>query len=186
MATQQSTSTAAEDGSESPATQEKTAGELARGFFEHVGSRDVEGMARYWDDESVDDFIVLGPVRGKEALSDFFREFFGAFPDAEFELERITAEGDTAAVQYRFTGTFSGDSFQGIKATGKPVEFRGTDIITFVGEKVRMNSVYYDGLSFARQIGMMPPEDSTADKAMTGAFNALTDLRNRLPGGGKG
>lgn len=42
------------------------------------------------------------------------------------------------------------------------------------------NTVYYDGLSFARQIGMLPRAGSRGDRAMTTAFNAQTDLRSTL------
>lgn len=45
---------------------------------------------------------------------------------------------------------------------------------------VRHNTIYYDGLAFARQIGLLPREGSATDKAMTAAFNASTDIRARL------
>jgi steroid delta-isomerase-like uncharacterized protein len=167
------------------ATTQQTASakELATAYFEHVANRDVDGMSRSWTDDSVDDFIVAGPVKGPAALREFFTELFAAIPDAHFDVQRITAEGDTAAVQYRLTGTFSGGSFQGIKATGKPVDFRGVDIITFTPDgMLDYNTVYYDGLTFARQIGMLPPDGSAADQAMTAAFNGLTTVRERLRG----
>ena len=43
------------------------------------------------------------------------------------------------------------------------------------------NTIYYDMLSFARQVGMLPSAGSRGDRAMTAAFNAQTDLRRRLP-----
>jgi hypothetical protein len=46
--------------------------------------------------------------------------------------------------------------------------------------RLRSNTIYYDGLGFARQIGMLPREGSPGDKAMTVAFNAGTDVRARL------
>jgi hypothetical protein len=33
---------------------------------------------------------------------------------------------------------------------------------------------------FARQVGMLPPQDSAGEKAMIGAFNAVTKLRSRF------
>jgi hypothetical protein len=50
-----------------------------------------------------------------------------------------------------------------------------------VDGRLRDNTVYYDGLSFVRQIGMLPSAGSWSDRAMTSAFNARTDLRSRLP-----
>ena len=50
-----------------------------------------------------------------------------------------------------------------------------------VGGRLVDNTIYYDGLSFARQIGILPSEGSRGDRALTAAFNARTDLRARLP-----
>jgi hypothetical protein len=35
-------------------------------------------------------------------------------------------------------------------------------------------------MSFARQVGMMPPLDSGAERAVKGAFNAVTKLRKAV------
>jgi hypothetical protein len=45
---------------------------------------------------------------------------------------------------------------------------------------VRHNTIYYDGASFARQIGMLPRAHSMADRAMTSTFNAVIRVRHRL------
>ena len=42
------------------------------------------------------------------------------------------------------------------------------------------NTGYFDGASFARQIGMLPPDGSGADRAMKSAFNAVTKLRRAV------
>jgi hypothetical protein len=42
------------------------------------------------------------------------------------------------------------------------------------------NTAYYDGAAFARQIGMMPEQESGAEKAMIAAFNAVTKLRKAI------
>jgi hypothetical protein len=42
------------------------------------------------------------------------------------------------------------------------------------------NTAYYDGMTFAREIGMLPPRDSQAERAMFAAFNAVTRVRERL------
>jgi len=42
------------------------------------------------------------------------------------------------------------------------------------------NTVYYDGAAFARGVGMLPAQDSGAEKAMYTAFNAATRLRRAI------
>ena len=39
---------------------------------------------------------------------------------------------------------------------------------------------YFDGASYARQIGMLPPDGSGADRAMKSAFNTVTKLRRAM------
>jgi hypothetical protein len=47
-------------------------------------------------------------------------------------------------------------------------------------DRIASNTAYYDSMSFARQIGMLPPLDSGGEKAMLTAFNAVTKLRSRF------
>lgn len=76
--------------------------------------------------------------------------------------------------------TFTGSPFQGIHATGRRIELRGCDVMQFEQGQLKHNTIYYDGLGFARQIGMLPREGSRADKAMTVAFNTRTGVVARL------
>ena len=45
---------------------------------------------------------------------------------------------------------------------------------------VDVNTVYYDSAEFARQIGMLPPRDSAADRATLTAFNAKTRMSAKI------
>jgi hypothetical protein len=45
---------------------------------------------------------------------------------------------------------------------------------------VTENVVYYDGATFARQIGMLPALNSAADRATLAAFNAAARVRRRV------
>jgi hypothetical protein len=42
------------------------------------------------------------------------------------------------------------------------------------------NTAYYDGAAFARAVGLLPPQESGAERAMLGAFNGATKLRAML------
>ena len=75
------------------------------------------------------------------------------------------------------TGTFRGAPFQGIEPTGRRVDIRGLDIMEIKEQQILSNTAYYDGAEFARQVGLLPPRESGADRAILGAFNALTKVR---------
>ena len=51
------------------------------------------------------------------------------------------------------------------------------DLLDLEDGRLAGNCIYFDQLSFARQIGMLPPEGSLRDRLMTGAFNLMVRLR---------
>ena len=44
---------------------------------------------------------------------------------------------------------------------------------------IQHNTISYDGVTFARQIGLLPGPGSRADQAMLAVFNAKTTLSQR-------
>ena len=161
----------------------KAVEEAARTYFDAVTARDPDAMAACWHPDGVEDIIPLGVFRGPDAVRNLFGEMFRAMPDFEFTVTRIVADHEAAAVQWRATGTFTGGRFQGIEPNGRRVELRGTDVVEIDDEgRITRNTAAYDGAAFARGIGMLPPENSGAEKAMRGAFNAVTKLRKAVEG----
>ena len=65
----------------------------------------------------------------------------------------------------------------GVEPTGKPISVEGIDHFVLRDGKVVSIYVGTDGMEFARQMGMMPPDGSAADKALKATFNAKTTPR---------
>ncbi len=165
------------------APQTRSPGQLTRELFEIIfDRRDVDAARPFWTEQSVDHFLALGvDARGSEQLAAFFQELHRAIPDFDMTIENVIEDDRHGVVQWSATGTFDGAPFQGIEPTGRRVALRGCDVFRFTEDgKLDSNTVYYDGAEFARQIGMLPPRDSAADRAMLAAFNAQTRLRRRL------
>lgn len=156
------------------------AAQVARGYFDALARRDPEGAAAFWHADGVDDFVSVRVLRGPAEVRAFFEQMFAALPDAELRATRVTAGDRVAAVEWRMTGTFSGGPLEGIDATGKPVDLRGVDCVEVEDGKIVKNTAYSDGMGLARQIGMLPPKDSGAERAMQSAFNGATKLRATL------
>jgi steroid delta-isomerase-like uncharacterized protein len=152
----------------------------ARSYFEAIANRDTNAMAAHWSEDGVDDLVPLSPLRGTGEIVAFFRELFAAVPDSEMTVTRVVAGETQAAVEWRMTGNFTGDPFQGVDATGRRVDIRGIDLLEIEDGRIVGNTAYYDGMSFARQIGLMPPESSSAENAMKSAFNASTKVRRAV------
>jgi steroid delta-isomerase-like uncharacterized protein len=154
----------------------RTPAEVARAAFEAVISKDPDAIVAQGAPGYVDDFVAVGEMRGHDEIRAFFRETFAAFPDFKMTVDRIVADESAAVVQWHVTGTFSGAPFQGILPTGRRVELRGVDVMEIADGLVQHNTIYYDGASFARQIGMLPTQGSRGEQVLTSLFNAKSQL----------
>ncbi|HWH44089.1 MAG TPA: nuclear transport factor 2 family protein [Thermoleophilaceae bacterium] len=155
----------------------QTAEEIGRAYFQAVTDRDPERMATFWAPDGIEDIVPLGIFRGPDEVKRLFTEMFAAIPDSRMTVTRITASDRVAVVEWRFEGEFTGGSFQGIEPTGGYVQLRGADCIEVEDGRIVRNTANYDGMAFARSIGMMPPMDSPAERAMKKAFNLVTRVR---------
>lgn len=153
----------------------------AEAYFDAVARRDPDAMASLWHAQGVDDMVPIGPLRGPGAVRSFFSELFTAVPDLDFTVTQMVVDSQGATVQWRMRGTFDGGAFQGLEPTGRPIDLRGCDCLEVDDDGlITGNVAYYDGAAFARQVGMLPAQDSGADRAMRTGFNTVTRLRSAL------
>jgi steroid delta-isomerase-like uncharacterized protein len=164
-------------------TKRKALENHARGYFDAIARRDVDAMLEHWSDEGVIDLVPLGIVRGRDEIRAFFTELFTAFPDFETTVSRVAAGQDEVAVEWRSHGHFTGGPFQGVDPTGRQVEIRGVDVLEVAEGKTVSNTAYYDGMAFARGAGLLPAQDSGAERAIKGAVNAATRFKRVVADG---
>ena len=161
-------------------TRRKAVEQRVRSYFEALDTRDVRGMLEHWREDAVDDIVPVGVLRGRDEMRAYFESMFAAMPDARTTVTRLVAGEQSCAVEWRIEGTFNGDPYMGIEPTGRHVEVRGLDLFEVENDEIVSNTGYFDGASFARQIGMLPADGSGADRAMKSAFNAVTKLRRAV------
>ncbi len=154
--------------------------DVARSYFDAIARRDLDAIASHYSPEMVVDMIGQGIYRGPAEMRAFFESLFGALPDAEMVAERVLANDDVAVVQWRLRGNFTGTPLFGIDATGGWLEQRGCDVIEVSDGLIARNTAYQDGMELARSLGMMPPLDSPAERALKQAFNVATKARRAL------
>jgi steroid delta-isomerase-like uncharacterized protein len=160
--------------------QTQSPAEVARAIFDALGKKQLDDAMAYVDEDAVDDFVAVGRFEGKVAIRRFFDELLTAFPNFEMVVERSIGDDASAAIQWKASGDFTGGPFQGVEPTGKHVEIRGVDVMEIIDGTVRQNTIYYDGATFAREVGMLPRAGTTMDRAVLSAFNAATRLRKRF------
>jgi steroid delta-isomerase-like uncharacterized protein len=152
--------------------------ELVRWAFDALNRRDVASLRQLWTDQTVQRFPDR-TCHGEAEIAAYFEATFAAISDLRLEIVAIAEQGDDVFAQWRLTGVHSG-TFLGVQATGKRLAIDGIDHFVIRDGKVVSNFVAADLTQYGRQIGMMPPDGSTADKALKAAFNARTKLAARL------
>jgi steroid delta-isomerase-like uncharacterized protein len=154
---------------------------VARGYFEAVGQRDVEAMASFWEPGAPDVIHGVVDMTVPDDLRTWFGDLFASFPDFRFEVLDLVSSGEKAAVRWHATGTFNGTvPFEGLMTNGNKVDLQGCDVLTVRDGLIRGNDAYMNAMEMARQLGALPPADSTAEKAMYAALNLKTRLVKAL------
>jgi predicted ester cyclase len=162
-------------------TSTQTTTEVATDYFAAVGNRDLQGMTSRWQPGSRSRIIGVAEMTAPDDIARWFGGVFEAFPDFTMTVEKLVTEGETAAVHWSATGTFSGTgSFEGMKPNGARIAIEGLDILTIEDGQVTSLTAVLNGADLARQLGAMPPTGSTAEKVMLGAFNARTAARAKI------
>ena len=159
-----------------------SAKDVVAGYFDALNRHDLAAAADHLDADVIEEITGVGVLRGRDEVRKFFDGLMKAAPDMQVITERTIGEGDTVVAQWRMTGTFTGGPlFNGVQATGGRLELRGCDVIEVgAGGKIARNTAYQDGLELARTLGMMPPQESPAERAMIAAFNTATKVRTAV------
>ena len=155
----------------------RDAAEVARSYFEAIGRRDLEAMVGHWKPGASGSIHGLVDLTAPDSYREWFGSLFTAFPDFQFEILDLVAEGEQAAVRWRATGTFTGPgTFEGMIANGRAVEIEGCDMVTVRDGLIVDNRAYMNGAEMARQLGAMPPRGSGRERAMLEGINLTTRL----------
>ena len=157
---------------------------IARRYFTAIAERDLETAVSLWAEGGRENVRGQVDTVAPEGVREFIGGLIGAIPDLYMQVVSTTSEGERCGVQWRLRGTFAGPgSFGGIAPTGQRNELEGFDLITVKDGLITSNDAFTDSMTFARQIGMMPAQDSAVEQRMTSAFNAKTRLAAGLIAG---
>ena len=130
---------------------------LVRRFIEEVQNRHkVDAMDELFKADRRDHSGMVEEV-GPEAEKQFFRMMFSAFPNANFTVQDMLAEGDKVVTRKTFQATHTGD-FMGIAATGKQVSMKIIDIVHVADGKITDHWPIADMLGLMQQIGAAPSQ----------------------------
>jgi len=112
-----------------------------------------------YDELNHPEFVNLsappGVASDREGGKVFLGAFLNAFPDSQFKVDDMIAEGDQVVTKKTFTGTHTAD-FNGIPPTGKEVTLQFVDIMRVRDGQIVEHWLCMDQMSFMQQLGVIP------------------------------
>jgi glyoxylase-like metal-dependent hydrolase (beta-lactamase superfamily II)/predicted ester cyclase len=157
---------------------------VARAYLHALDAHDVEAAVALWEPGGRETVHGQLDTTAPDGVRTYLTGLLAAFPDVRFEELSLTAEADRCAMRSRMAATFAGTSrWNGLAANGARVDVEVVDHLVVRDGRIVANDVYVDGLTVARQIGVLPAAGSGADRAVARAFNARASAAARAVGG---
>ena len=149
-------------------------------FFDAFGRRDVGAIRRLLTDDVVEELPGTPPIEGIEDECAFLAGLFAAFPDMQVEVTRLMAVDQVVAVAWTRRGTFGGKDFQGLPANGATIDSPAAGFFETEGGLIARITVYADMNKFGRDLGIVPPEGSVAERLALGMFRGRVRVQRVL------
>jgi predicted ester cyclase len=134
-----------------------TAREVSDRLTDLINARDAEGIGALFAEEAK--FTEpAGEFKGRQAIVEYWRVMFDAFPDVQVRDDLKADVGDSAMNEWSAGGTHSGpwETPEGsIPPTGRRVTFRGCDIVAVRDGLIYDHRAYYDQLGIMTQLGLV-------------------------------
>ena len=95
------------------------------------------------------------PMRGPAGYLAIIQMMRGGFPDIQWTLEEMVAEGDKVAARFTMRGTHRG-TFFGVPPTGKTIAVQAMNIYRLSGGQLVEEHGQPDMLGLLQQLGAVP------------------------------
>src|SRR5690606_13917084 len=123
-------------------------------------TREFEGAAEWFAPDARLHVVATGDVyHGPEGYLQYARAWAAAYPDARVEIRSVSANGESAAVEYVFRGTHSNAPVTPggfVPPTWSRLELPMCGVIELAGGRIARMSSYFDSATMLRQMGLLP------------------------------
>jgi steroid delta-isomerase-like uncharacterized protein len=129
---------------------------VMRRFLEFINTASEKLAAELISPDAI--FHVPGrpePMRGPAGYLAVIGMMRGGFPDIQWTLEEMVAEGDKVAARFIMRGTHRG-TFFGVPPTGKTITVQAMNIYRLSGGQIVEEHGQPDMLGLLQQIGAVP------------------------------
>ena len=129
--------------------------EVAQNNFNSWNRHDADAIVAAYAEGGTYRTPRMGHPLTGQAIGDFAKSVWVAFPDASLEIISI---GDTGggliAIQWMLHGTHTGPLMDGTPPTGRKVSYPGASFVQVEGDKIRSEQTYVDRQTVAELLGL--------------------------------
>jgi steroid delta-isomerase-like uncharacterized protein len=146
--------------------------DFAKRYADAWAARDPERIAQGCTEDVVwTDPSLREPLHGRDGVRRFATETFRMCPDfmvVPTDGPYISPTEARVLLPYRMSGTATGPwVFLDMAPTGRSFEIEGIDSWEMRDGLIARYRTFFDGLSMARQLGVLPDQGSAGDRAIT-------------------
>jgi steroid delta-isomerase-like uncharacterized protein len=130
---------------------------VRRGWEEIPNQRNLDALEEFY----AADAVWHEPdqeLQGLEEIRQYVDLYFGAFPDVNFTVEDVIAEGDKVVTRWTVRGTHQGETEEFGPPTGRQIELEGLTLHRLEGGRIVEEWERFDNLSFLQQLGLAPEQ----------------------------
>jgi steroid delta-isomerase-like uncharacterized protein len=157
---------------------------VVKALFDAFNDGDLErAAATVTNDFQLVDVAAGQTFSGTDGCRQWLEVFRTALPDARTEIVNLVADGDRVASEHIGRGTHTGPFVTPagtIPATGRTVELRIGEFYELREGRIAKLYAYYDSATMMRQLGLLPPTGSAAEKAMTAAMATAVKAKRAI------
>src|SRR5262245_6076793 len=133
--------------------------ELLDLYVERYNAGDLDGVMNLYAEDAVQN-MPDGSFEGSDAIRARLAQELDGFTDVEHTVRSFVEQGDSFCDEWTFAGThaapFALTDGRELAPTGKRVEIKGMELVRVRDGKVILNTLYYDNLAVAVQLGVIP------------------------------
>ncbi len=126
---------------------------------------DIDGIAAAYAEDAVHEDVPANAVfEGREAIRAHLEPLATELTDSDVQITHVVATENGGAVEWIFTGTYTGQIPGFPPGNGTRVAIRGASIFELAGGQIQRDAEYYDVLALLVQLGIVPgPAEGTPE-----------------------
>ena len=137
---------------------------LIEAYVEAATAGDAAAMADYWAEDFAFDAVHRdsygGDLLNSSASLEFWRTWFAAFSEFDWEHTRTIVTESTVVSEWIFTGKHDSPLDENfgfaVPASDRVIRFRGTTIYELNGDRIARETMYMDLATLMVELGITP------------------------------